>query len=436
LSAPGSAGARLARWYRANQLPIQLVALILLLLVLYLVPSIFVSIGPGQAAVKWRRFGFFGLFGVARGTVVDHTYGEGVQAKLPWDRFYIYDVRLRQQTDRLAALTSDGLPLEVEVTTIFRPLVSRLGELHKHVGPRYEKVLVAPEVGAALRDELATLSSGELYSARRTQVEDEILRRLVGRLDVRYAPREAVFAGNDAAVRLRLLEGLASRPQGETVDEIAAVLSGPAAASRAQICADLADLEDEDLVRRIEPRAHPCDGGSRYGLNHRTLGGAPDLRRLVGYGGPLVYVEDVAVRRIDLPADLTHAIEAKLVQQQELQSYDFRIAKEQKEKERKGIEAQGIRLFQDTVGGPIMDSYLKWKGIDATLELARSPNGKIVVIGGGSGGLPIVLGALDTTAAGATATGALASPRPPSPPAAAPGSAPPPRPPGGAGAPP
>ena len=69
------------------------------------------------------------------------------RAKLPWDRFYVYDVRLRQQTERLAALTSDGLPLTVDVTTVYRPLVGRLGELHKQVGPRYRSVLVAPEVG-------------------------------------------------------------------------------------------------------------------------------------------------------------------------------------------------------------------------------------------------------------------------------------------------
>ncbi|HLJ64022.1 MAG TPA: hypothetical protein VKT70_07950, partial [Stellaceae bacterium] len=65
--------------------------------------------------------------------------------------------------------------------------------------------------------------------------------------------------------------------------------------------------------------------------------------------------------------------------------------------ERKTIEAKGIREFQDIVKDGITDRYLMWKGIDATLQLAQSPNSKVIVIGSGPNGLPILLGNLDGT---------------------------------------
>jgi hypothetical protein len=66
------------------------------------------------------------------------------------------------------------------------------------------------------------------------------------------------------------------------------------------------------------------------------------------------------------------------------------------------IEANGIAAFQRTVSKGISDSYLRWQGINATLALAQSPNTKIVIIGSGKDGLPIILGN-DTAATGAAA---------------------------------
>ena len=105
-----------------------------------------------------------------------------------------------------------------------------------------------------------------------------------------------------------------------------------------------------------------------------------------------VYIEDVLIREILLPVKVQDAIESKLVQRHQMLEYKYRIEKEEQEKIRKGIEAEGIRLFQDTVKEGINERYLTWKGIDATLALAQSNNSKIVVIGAGDKGLPIILG--------------------------------------------
>jgi hypothetical protein len=76
-----------------------------------------------------------------------------------------------------------------------------------------------------------------------------------------------------------------------------------------------------------------------------------------------------------------------------IQEYKFRIESEAQESKRKQIEANGIAAFQQTVSKGISDFYLRWRGIDATLQLALSPNAKVIVIGSGKDGLPIILNA-------------------------------------------
>jgi regulator of protease activity HflC (stomatin/prohibitin superfamily) len=110
--------------------------------------------------------------------------------------------------------------------------------------------------------------------------------------------------------------------------------------------------------------------------------------------GPYAYLEisDVFIRNIVLPPVIAQAIEAKLVQEQQMLEYRYRLEKEEQEKQRKQIEAEGIRQFQEAFNKGVSDGYLKWQGINATLELAKSANAKIVIIGHESGGLPIIFG--------------------------------------------
>lgn len=105
-----------------------------------------------------------------------------------------------------------------------------------------------------------------------------------------------------------------------------------------------------------------------------------------------VQLNDVLIRNIELPAKLEESIERKLQQEQESLEYEFRIEKARKEADRKRIEAEGIRDFQDIVSDGVTPSLLKWKGIEATEALANSQNTKVIVIGSGDDGLPIILG--------------------------------------------
>jgi len=114
-----------------------------------------------------------------------------------------------------------------------------------------------------------------------------------------------------------------------------------------------------------------------------------DLAKLVAERG--IVVEATPLRKIELPRKVTDAIEEKLKAEQESQRMEFVLAKERQEAERKRIEARGIADFQNIVAQGISPNLLRWKGIEATEKLAQSQNAKVVIIGSGKDGLPIIL---------------------------------------------
>ena len=105
-----------------------------------------------------------------------------------------------------------------------------------------------------------------------------------------------------------------------------------------------------------------------------------------------VALDDVPIESITLPARIADAIETKLAQQQVDQEYAFRLSIAAKEAERKRVEGNGIKVYNDTVNSSLTPNVLTWHGILATQELAKSPNAKIVVIGSGKTSLPLILG--------------------------------------------
>jgi regulator of protease activity HflC (stomatin/prohibitin superfamily) len=114
-----------------------------------------------------------------------------------------------------------------------------------------------------------------------------------------------------------------------------------------------------------------------------------DLQKVVEPRG--VTVESTPLRRIGLPAGLQASIEAKLQAEQQSQQMQFVLTKEKQEADRKRIEAQGISDFQNIVARNISEQLLRWKGIEATEKLANSQNTKVIVIGAGKDGLPLIL---------------------------------------------
>jgi len=118
-----------------------------------------------------------------------------------------------------------------------------------------------------------------------------------------------------------------------------------------------------------------------------------ELSQALGKRG--IIVEDVLLKAVKLPDQLSKAIELKAQSEQEAQRMEFVLAKERQEAERKKIEAQGIADFQKIVSDGISPNLLKWKGIEATEKLAKSDNAKVVIMGSGKDSLPVILGGAD-----------------------------------------
>lgn len=227
---------------------------------------------------------------------------EGIEVIWPWDKFYLYDVRLLAHTETYQVVSREGLHFEIDMTFRWTVVPDNVIELNQSVGQEYLQRMLIPEIGSNLREIVANYSAEALYTVARNEVQQHVY------------------------------------------DEVTA-------------------------------DSHP---------NH--IGAVADAN-----GDITIILMDTLMTSVRLPESLKNAIEQKLAEEQMVAQYEFRVQREQLESERKQIEAIGIRNFQETVAPAITDSYLQWRGIEATLELAKSNNAKVVVIGNSANGLPLIL---------------------------------------------
>ncbi|MEM6378951.1 MAG: prohibitin family protein [Bacteroidota bacterium] len=134
---------------------------------------------------------------------------------------------------------------------------------------------------------------------------------------------------------------------------------------------------------------------SRYDINSLYSTSRDSIQKDITRRGQLqvtdnypIILVNVVIKSIDLPRAVAEAINDKLVYEQQMLEYEYRLLLEEKEATRKLIEARGIKAFVDSSG----EDILKWEGIKATQELATSENAKIIVIGTDSNDLPVILG--------------------------------------------
>ncbi len=127
-----------------------------------------------------------------------------------------------------------------------------------------------------------------------------------------------------------------------------------------------------------------------YSTERERLGAAiqEELGKAVAPRG--LTIENTPIRNVALPVQLTEAIEQKQKADQESQRMEFILTKEKQEADRKRIEAKGISDFQTIVAAGISENLLRWKGIEATEKVANSQNTKVIIVGSGKDGLPII----------------------------------------------
>ena len=105
-----------------------------------------------------------------------------------------------------------------------------------------------------------------------------------------------------------------------------------------------------------------------------------------------IQLNAVLVRDVSLPLAIKEGIERKLIQEQEALEYEFRLEKAKQEAEKQRVEAEGKAAANRILSASITKMILKEKGIEATKSLSTSPNSKVIVIGSGEDGMPIILG--------------------------------------------
>jgi len=115
-----------------------------------------------------------------------------------------------------------------------------------------------------------------------------------------------------------------------------------------------------------------------------------ETRKVLGEN--FIDMRALLIRSINLPEQIKSAIENKLQQEQEALAYEFRLQREKSEAERRRIEAEGIANYNRIINQSLTDKILRQRGIDATVDLAESSNSKVIVIGSGKDGLPLILG--------------------------------------------
>ena len=105
-----------------------------------------------------------------------------------------------------------------------------------------------------------------------------------------------------------------------------------------------------------------------------------------------IQMKALLIRSINLPEQIKNAIESKLKTEQEALAYEYRLDREKSEAERRRIEADGIAAYNRIINASLTKAILQQRGIEATIKLSESPNSKVIVIGSGKDGLPLILG--------------------------------------------
>jgi regulator of protease activity HflC (stomatin/prohibitin superfamily) len=105
-----------------------------------------------------------------------------------------------------------------------------------------------------------------------------------------------------------------------------------------------------------------------------------------------IELDNVPIESMTLPPLISEAINSKLAQQQVDNEYVYRLSIARKEAERRRIESGGFKVYNDIITPSLTPAVLSWYGVQATQELAKSPNAKIVVIGANKEGMPLILG--------------------------------------------
>ena len=250
---------------------------------LVLTNTTFLTIDPGEKGVLFKPFG--------GGLMKDQLFDQGFHIVAPWNKMYIYDVRIKEDFEKMQVLSKNGLQIEIELSYLYSPVIDKIGYLHDEIGPDYLNRILKPQIRSATREVIGKYLPEELYSTQREAIQTEIFEQT------------------------------------------------------------------------------------------KASAGAKNIA-----------IDAILIREVKLPLTLQEAIERKLKEEQASLEYEYKLTREKQEAERIIIEANAKAEANRVLSSSLTDRILQDKGIDATLELANSPNSKVIIVGSGDKGLPLILG--------------------------------------------
>ena len=161
-------------WWRflGRHLPgVSVVLMVALLTATVLYPYVVITVPSGQVGVLWKRFNGFDIYCwcfVGRGTILDprELRNEGLHVIWPWDKLFLYDLRLQSTTQTYNAISKDGVSVTAQISIRFQLLHNSVAVLHKFIGPEYLASVVSPEIGSQAREVISQYTAQEVYTSR------------------------------------------------------------------------------------------------------------------------------------------------------------------------------------------------------------------------------------------------------------------------------
>ena len=163
---------------------IALFLMVVMLLGIVLYPYMVVNVPSGHVGVLWLRF--------RGGTVLDprQLKEEGLRIISPWNKLFLYDLRLQSRTDTYTAISKDGVNVIAAINIRFRLKHDSVPQLHQSVGPNFVTSLVVPEIGNRMREVIADYLAEEVYSTKRQEIQDKIRSRAEAMLGEKMMDRQ------------------------------------------------------------------------------------------------------------------------------------------------------------------------------------------------------------------------------------------------------
>ena len=152
--------------------------LLALLMIVVLWPNVVITVPSGRVGVLWKRFNGFDIYCwcfVGRGTLLDprELREEGLHIIAPWDRLFIYDLRLQSSSQSINAISKDGVNVTAQMNIRYQLAHRSVAVLHKFIGPKYLDTVVGPEIGSQAREVISKYTAEEVYTSR-DAIQDQV----------------------------------------------------------------------------------------------------------------------------------------------------------------------------------------------------------------------------------------------------------------------